>query len=89
MPVRTVISIGDARLCAIGVENEGRSWNEGLVAPELGSLSNSWIGTFVEGSEREKKRDQAGVGSGRKSLTSVLIFHADLQSEKFSLRFLQ
>lgn len=47
-------------------------------------LEHLWKG--VSG---KKKRDQAGVGSGRKSLTSVLIFHADLQSEKFSVRFLQ
>lgn len=82
---RTVMSTGDASVVRPeGFWERGRGWNEGLVAPELGSLSNSGIGAiFVEGSERGKSppKKQAGVGSGSKSLTSVLIFHADVQSE--------
>lgn len=68
---RTVISIGDARLCAYRGCERGRGWNEGAVAPELGSLSNSGTGTvFVEGSERrkkkQKKQNKRALGMGAK-----------------------
>lgn len=74
--VRTVIS--PVRLWG----SRARGVGGGLVAPELGSLSNS--GTrFVKG----KKCQSLGV---KKSLTSVLILHAHLHTEvswKFSVFF--
>lgn len=76
--VRTVMSRGDALL---RVRSSEVANGDAAGMTELGSLSNPSTGT-VWTREREREWKHASAGSGSKRLTSVLVCHADLQSER-------
>lgn len=65
-PQRTVMSTGAARCAPTRGENGGLCWNEGLVAPELGSLSNSGIGTTLADGRKIKQINKWALGVGVK-----------------------